>query len=74
VAGTAVEAAANVGVSGPTGAPFQDPTLHWPQSVTCRLDAGARHPRVLDHAIDEIRPAPETASDLGVIDAVGDKA
>jgi len=74
MAGTAVEAAADVCVGCPTGAPFQNPTLHWAQSVALRLDAGAGHPRVLDHAIDEIRSAPEAASDLGVIDAVGDEA
>jgi hypothetical protein len=74
VAGAAVEAAGNVGVCGPAGAPFQDPTLDRPQRVPCRLDAGAGHPRVSHHSIDEVRSAPESASDLDVIDAIGNEA
>ena len=74
VTGAAVEAAADVGVCFTAGAPFEDSTLHWPQCVARWLDAGARHPCVLDHTIDELGLAPEPAGDLDVIDAVGDQA
>ena len=74
MAGTAVEAAANVGVGGPAGAPLQDPALHWPQRFVIRPDAGSGHLCVCNHPVDELRLAPETAGDLDVIDAIGDEA
>jgi hypothetical protein len=73
VAGAAVEAAADVGVCGSVGAPFQDSALNWPQHIPCRRDVAAGHPRVCDDPIDVVRSAPETASDLDVINAVGDE-
>jgi flavin reductase (DIM6/NTAB) family NADH-FMN oxidoreductase RutF len=74
VVGGAVEAIADVGVSGTAGAPFQDPALHGSQRVPCWLNAGAGHPRVRDHPIDELRSAPETSSDLDTIHTICDEA
>jgi hypothetical protein len=74
MAGAAVEAAADLGVLRPSGAPFQDPSLHWPQRVPWRLDHVAGHPCIGDHPIDEPRSAPKAASDLDVIDAIRDEA
>jgi flavin reductase (DIM6/NTAB) family NADH-FMN oxidoreductase RutF len=73
VTSAAVEAATDVGMFGPAGAPFQDPALQWPQRLARRLDAVARHPRVCDHPIDELRSAPEAAGDFDVIDAIRHK-
>jgi flavin reductase (DIM6/NTAB) family NADH-FMN oxidoreductase RutF len=74
VAGTAVEAAPDVGVCRPAGAPFQDAALQWSQRFPSRPDAVVGHSRVCDHPIDELRLTPETASDLDVVDAAGDEA